>query len=353
MSGEPPGVLPRIALLSLEPWDDTWRRNQHLASALVAGSMVDRMTFVEPAEKKSSRTSREPLPGITVYTPVSTLPGRLGRARAVARQVRRDVLPDVDLLWVNDPVVGAYSLDGMPALYDVTDDWRLVAAAPHVRRRIVRSEDRLAQRARTVVCSSVLQERWRQRYGVTAELVHNGVDVERHRQAQARPLDGVAPHVGYVGTLHRERLDVDLLLSLAADPRIGTLHLVGPDCLDVTSRERIAAGGIVLHGPVPATEVPTWMASLDVLVCPHLITPFTLSLDAIKAYEYAASGRPVVATPTSGFQHLAGQVRLATGDDFADQVVNAWGSPPAGQTAPPTWEDRAAEMARVIREVLA
>ena len=47
------------------------------------------------------------------------------------------------------------------------------------------------------------------------------------------------------------------------------------------------------------------MASADVLVCPHRVDSFTLSLDAIKSFEYVASGRPVVATPTSGFQALA------------------------------------------------
>jgi glycosyltransferase involved in cell wall biosynthesis len=46
------------------------------------------------------------------------------------------------------------------------------------------------------------------------------------------------------------------------------------------------------------------MASADILISPHRVNDFTLSLDAIKSFEYLVSGRPVVATPTSGFQRL-------------------------------------------------
>ena len=63
--------------------------------------------------------------------------------------------------------------------------------------------------------------------------------------------------------------------------------------------------GIAFHGAVLHTDVPQWMAAADVLVCPHRVDEFTLSLDAIKSFEYIASGRPVVATPTSGFQSFA------------------------------------------------
>ncbi|HEY5247286.1 MAG TPA: glycosyltransferase [Dermatophilaceae bacterium] len=268
----------------------------------------------------------------------------------IGGSLRHGALREVDLLWINDPVLGVHSMTTAPALYDITDDWREARASNHVVRRLVRAEDRLARRAATVVCSEVLRQRWRDRYGVEAHLVHNGVDLAAHRAAIPRKLPGKVPHVGYVGTLHDERLDVDLLVRLGGDPRIGTVHLVGPDSFSAATRARLGGvPGIVLHGPVPAAEVPDWMASFDALMSPHLVTAFTLSLDAIKAYEYLASGRPVVATPTSGFQELAGRVRLAAAPRFADELVEALNGPNLDDGPPPaSWEDRAREMTAII-----
>ena len=69
--------------------------------------------------------------------------------------------------------------------------------------------------ATTVVCSQVLAERWRARYGVALRLVQNGVDLAGHEAATPRKSAGGGPHMVYVGTLHAERLDVALLLRLA------------------------------------------------------------------------------------------------------------------------------------------
>jgi glycosyltransferase involved in cell wall biosynthesis len=132
--------------------------------------------------------------------------------------------------------------------------------------------------------------------------------------------------VAYVGTLHDERLDVPLALAIADDESVGTLHLVGPDALSEASRDRVLAHSkIRLEGRVTASQVPGWMLAMDVLLCPHLITEFTLSLDAIKAHEYLATGKPIVATPTSGFQELGQEpnVILRTPEDFVSGVREA------------------------------
>ncbi len=65
--------LRRVALLSLEPWDDVWRRNQHLAWQLVHQGVVERLLLVEPAGR-SPGPPRLPLPCITVVTPRRLVP---------------------------------------------------------------------------------------------------------------------------------------------------------------------------------------------------------------------------------------------------------------------------------------
>lgn len=332
--------------MSLEPWDDVWRRNQHFAWQLVDQELASTVVFVEPPMLGEPGRRRSPRPGIDVVRPVLPAPKRLGGLHAAGALLRAGALRGVDVLWVNDATLGVHCLSrGTRAVYDVTDDWRTFDNPDYIRRRIVQAEDVLARRAATVVCSEVLAERWEARYGSRPPVVQNAVDLGAFATAGPKRLDGKGPHVGYVGTLHAQRLDVPLLGGVARAVG-GTVHLVGPDSLDDASRAVLAAEPRILrHGPVPASEVPSWMKAMDVLVCPHLVNDFTLSLDAIKAHEYVAAGRPVVATPTSGFQSLrADGVAVVTRDGFAERVRAAVGT--SGPTQQPVdWAQRAREFA--------
>lgn len=319
--------LVRAGLISLEPWDQVWRRNQHLAAQLVGQGLISELLFVEPpAFGRGPWVSRPVQPGITAVRPVLRLPKRAGGLALLGGTLRRRLLGQIDVLWINDPVLGVHCLQPkLPAVHDVTDDWREFNAPGRIRRRLVRAEDRLATRASTVVCSDVLRQRWADRYGVDAKVIHNGVDTAAWSAVVPQLLEGAPPHVGYIGTLHEERLDVSLLASLARCPDVGTLHLVGPDVLAPKARARLVAEAKVRFTPAVHTDqVPAWTTAMDLLVSPHAVTPFTLSLDAIKSYEYMASGRPVVATPTSGFQHLTEWgVTLAEPADFVGAVGDA------------------------------
>ena len=346
--------LGSVAVVSLEPWDEVWRRNQHLASRLVAQGHVQRLTFICPPTKLRHVPTQRPTANITALTPHLFLPRSSGGLGLVARELRVWGVGRADVLWVNDAVLGARLITaGQATLYDVTDDWRRTSMASSERRRLVAAEDALAMRATTVVCSDVLRERWQERYGVDAHVVQNGVDLAGHKQARAVDLAGPGPHVMYVGTLHDERLDLSLVLAAADRAEVGSVHLVGPDHLSVPSRASIASHPKVLsHGPVPHAQVPDWMAGADVLFCPHLIDDFTLSLDAIKAFEYLAATKPVVATASSGFQSLAPQVGLhvAPAERFLDALMLALASPvPARPPGGQDWDERAGQFADLLR----
>jgi teichuronic acid biosynthesis glycosyltransferase TuaH len=298
-----PQSPPRVGVISLEPWDDVWRRNQHFITQLLDLSLVRSVVFVEPATRKPAARSH-PRPGLTIVRPTLRVPRRLRGLWFVSRHLRRGPLRDVEVLWINDAVQGQHLL-GLTSktFYDVTDDWRASDLPSRIRRRLVRAEDVLTSRATVIVCSEVLQRRWAERYGSAPAVVLNGADVDGLDTAKPMELAGHSPHLGYVGTLHSERLDVELVQALARDEQVGTLHLIGPDHLDRESRDLLQAEPSVrLEGPVGPSEVNSWLVSLDLLVCPHRVTDFTLSLDGIKRHEYAASGKPFVATPTSGFQ---------------------------------------------------
>ena len=53
---------------------------------------------------------------------------------------------------------------------------------------------------------------------------------------------------------------------------------------------------------------------------PHLVNPFTESLDPIKAYECLAVDTPTVATPVAGFRELDQAFTVADRGAFVDAV---------------------------------
>lgn len=349
----------KLALISLERWDDTWRRNQHLAAGLVRSGVARNVVFVEPPERgMHSMGKAQPFGGVRVLSPPLRAPRSLGGLAAAARELAVEI-SGADLLWVNEPTLGARLLDRRPALYDVTDDWRSFDLTGRARRRVVRAEDRLALKARTVVCSPELERRWTDRYGVQVEVVPNGAPLDAYTGVEPHRFADPGPHIGYVGTLHPARLDVDLVDALLSAVSPARLHLIGPNHLDRSAEARLRAHeNLVMTGPMPSERVPAVLVGLDLLICPHRVTPFTLSLDAIKRYEYQASGRPVVATPTSGFQsddirdellHVAGP------GDFVDRVLRLLSQLPLGRApgaiAAATWESSVARFATVLADM--
>ena len=342
----------KIAHLSLEPWDGVWRRSQHLAAGLVDARAVESILYVEPPAGGLAVGARRHWPRVDleVVTPPLVVPRSHGGYRVLAAWLRRTVR-GADVVWVKDAVAGSGVLPaGLPVLYDVTDDWRSMPQSASQRGRIIAAEGALTGVARIVACSDVLAARWRERYGVDATVVPNGVDVAAVRRAAPRPLAGRAPHLVYVGTLHANRIDSALVATL---PKTGTVHLVGPDHLEADTRRLLVSAGVQLHGAVPFEQVPSWLVSADVLLCPHVVDDFTLSLDAIKAHEYLATDRAVVATPTSGFQSITAPGLAVVGSDrFADAVRAATST---GQRyrrlTPRSWRECVGEFAAVLKEV--
>lgn len=359
-----------VVVLSLEPWDEVWRRNQYFVDQLRRRHPGMRVLFVEPPvdawrsrDPRAFRPARpEPVagePGLWTLRPVKPLPRLAGpwSDLALRHQVRRAARRlglGTPALWVNDvQQVGLVRATGWPATYDITDNWLVESTVPErVRRRRRRLETEALRRCdHVVVCSEGLA---RSR-GETREvaLVPNGVDVELMTAPAPRPADLPDGPVGvYVGTVHEERFDVDLLLEvLDAVPGL-RVAIVGPVVVADAERQRLE-GHDRLHllGPRPHHAVPAYLQHADLVVVPHRVNDFTESLDPIKAYECLAVGTPTVATPVAGFRGLSAPVVVAPRDAYADAVARVVADPPARRPALPpdaTWEGRSRVFERLL-----
>lgn len=370
-----------LVVISLEPWDEVWRRNQHLVAGLLRDDPDLRVLFVEPAAdllhavllgipaRPGRGLRRGPLlTGVTpgrlwLYQPTKLLPRRVdprqdGRWAAGVRRAARRLGLTRPTLWVNDPH-GAEVLErtGWPSLYDITDDWLEADRDEATHARLARHEETLMRRCiEVVVCSTGLVRTKSPRRPVT--LLRNAVDAEAVRHPTTRPTDlPVGPVAVYVGTLHGDRLDVDLCVATAHALRgVGALVLVGPNALTADEDERLATAGVVRLGGKDRLVVPAYLQHADVLVVPHLVDDFTDSLDPIKLYEYRAVGRVVVSTPVSGFREAAGpRTRIVAVEDFAATVraslpaVDAF--PTGADPTVPTWAERVAQMREILAQV--
>ena len=187
-------------------------------------------------------------------------------------------------------------------------------------------------------------------------LIPNAVEVAAYRRPAPRPTDlPDGPVALYLGTVHPDRIDVDLCeATVRALGSTGTLVLVGPNLLTPDQVQRLHAAGARLLGPRPRHEVIGYLQHADVLVVPHVVTAFTDSLDPIKLYEYQAVGRPVVSTAVAGFRDEDDpRITIASGDAFAAAVaaaVPASSRFPDGADGPVAgWSDRVAAMAVVVQ----
>ena len=354
MNVERQSTLPPVIFVSMEDWDEIWRRNQFICAELARKAANRRILFVG-IQRNLLRCLRDGQwrlllrdptwrvpgrPNITVITTLRVFPERFqwGRrcnewiTRRHIRQAAAALRLFKPLLWLNPHsaihMVGRMSEAAV--VYDITDDWEKVVQTSSITTEIGAQDAKLGRCAdEVIVCSSALQTSKEAKFKRKVHLIPNGVDADHYLPVMdaslPTPLPTQAwsePVLGYTGTVHPQRVDVALIAALAERFPEGSVVLIGPNLLEEADRARLARyKNIHLVGAVPYQELPDWMRAFDVCIVPHLVTAFTESLNPIKLWEYLAAGKPIVSTPVAGFREYPQFVRLAAdADGFAEAV---------------------------------
>jgi glycosyltransferase involved in cell wall biosynthesis len=236
---------------------------------------------------------------------------------------------DVARLGLRRAVVIAglpHAVDLLPRLparlvvYHCADDYAHVRGFPDT---LPALEADLCRRADLVVCTSETLCQARAQFNPHTCWIPNGADVD-HFAAPAAPAtelrDVRRPIVGFVGGLS-EWVDLDLVASLARHRAQWTFVLVGPASIDTSPLRGLP--NVRLLSPRPYTDLPTYLAAMDVGLIPFRRNDVTYHADPIKAYEYLAAGLPVVATDMPALRRLAPDVGLADSVDGFLQRIQA------------------------------
>lgn len=340
MSAERLLRLPDWLVLGQECWDEVERRNQLLIRALADRNPSSRFLFAEqPLRPSEFREWRWPRPrqvadNIWAVRAIRPVPDSAAKDAADAiealqlRSVAKSLGLERPFLWTQDPrsasLVGRLQARGL--LYDLTDDWAAFESDP-ARRRVVESQikDLLEHADVTIACSRWLQQ---QAQSLGADAVYLPNAVEPHptdRLELPEDLRAISPpRLGYIGTLHSSRVDIDLLVSAAALRRDWSFVLLGPEHLSTAdsstadSHRLFDVPNIRYLGVRPHRMMQAYLSGFDVCLLPNLVNDFTRSLDPLKLYEYLAAGRPVIATPAGIPEELAPFISIC---DDAESLV--------------------------------
>ncbi|BCM93439.1 putative teichuronic acid biosynthesis glycosyltransferase TuaH [Abditibacteriota bacterium] len=388
-----------IVFVSLEAWDEVWRRNQFLVAGFLQAGLAKRVLWVEPPRNLALwligrlRGQKTILPragiapiadmtGVFRFAPPQPLPNTLAPFRWVNERVERYSMKRAlrqmnmarPLLWVNNHwaahIAGHLGESGL--IYDITDDWLVWERTLSRRQRLQRFDALLCERAdATIVCSPQLLERKR---GLAKHLhlVPNGVDAAHYSRIGDSDF---VPHptasrwkkpvLGYLGTVHPDRVDVEMVAEVARAFPDATVALVGPNMLPPEDRAKLEPlPNVVLTGSVSYADVPTFLTAFDVALVPHVETPFTQSLNPIKLGEYLAAGLPVVSTRVAGFVEVADEhptlLRAVSGNSpflEACHAALAEGNPESCRRArrelaqTMSWDGRVASIARIVEDI--
>ncbi|HTW20018.1 MAG TPA: glycosyltransferase [Mycobacteriales bacterium] len=312
----------RLVMCAKSPWSPSIRREHWLARETAAHG-VETIYLEAPADIRAladsdecaryltgllrgarRRPSGPDAVGVDLWSRSTVVPPHRG-PRALAWDAAR-LAHDLARFDQPETVVVACSPWAWPAVegltqarrvIDLGDDW--AALIPDRADLVAALYARIAATADGIVLASA--DLVGAFPGRIPTVIPNGVDPSMIASPPTAPPD--RRRMVYVGTLS-ERLDVPLLTDVVRALPSWTLDLYGP-CAYRRRGNRPDAELLGLlaqapervrwHGPLPRPDVPEVIDGSDVALVPNRASS-TAGQDSMKVYDYAARGRPIVAT---------------------------------------------------------
>lgn len=205
-----------------------------------------------------------------------------------------------------------------------------LAAMSYWKAHVGRLEPSLIAQTDVVVANSEYLADYARQFNANSYYVGQGCDVtqflKRPEQAAIdRAFEGIPkPIVGYVGALNGERLDINLLVSLATRMKDHSFVLVGPEDKAFAESELHRIPNVYFLGRKDFSELPVYMYGFDVSMNPQALNEITIGNYPRKVDEYLATGKPVVASETHAMNPFREYTYLGkNADDYAALISQA------------------------------
>lgn len=268
------------------------------------------------------------------------------------------------LIWLYHPAfyeLATQLLPDAPVVYDVMDRF---AAFHSSSQAVSEQEDALLQKADVVFTGGHSLDRavaqalsWQKR---TTHCFPSGVDLSHfgtalHSEGPMPPELAALPRpiYGYIGAVD-ERLDFDLLSSLAKHNPAASVVLIGPT---LTTPAIETPSNIHFLGPRTYATLPEYLRGFDVCLLPFKKTELVAHVSPTKTPEYLAAGKPVVSTSIPDVVADYGDTVFISDDPerFSELCAEAAAHPPSpavlhseATRRARTWDRIAVEMAAVL-----
>jgi glycosyltransferase involved in cell wall biosynthesis len=341
-------VLVNLAEL---PWSLEKRRNMAIFNALLdRGTLFEAGLYADPPKVLTSRASlrgriaaarsaREVRPirsNAWLFRSSFTLPFsmrpmmRRVSARLQARTIFRFLRGRPYCLWVNSVDAPAHALfdalvdKASMTVLDMSDDWTTFRDA-HPKQRDARVFDIMARSDLMLAVNDRVMHKFAHR---NSFVFGNATDFENfQRRDPAYVFHDVLPKapgtkiVGFVGGLHRERVD-ELLLDLLMDSIDDVMFVfVGYSNDPALVKKLRSRPNARFFDAVPYAELPFVISAFDVAIVPHVDNEHTRGNDLLKVIDYLATGVPVVSTDTSAVREKYGDVVIVA-ESHADFLAS-------------------------------
>jgi len=205
-------------------------------------------------------------------------------------------------------------------IFDAVDNWTLHSSYAKQKKRLEQAYENIKNSADLIfVVSKNLLNFFDDQPNVY--WVPNGVDVKHYNKKFTlinRDVSDIAkPIIGYIGVI-QDKVDLELVKYLAENNPDKSLVLVGP-VWNEQDKFKVALEGLSnVHflGYKKYEDAPMYIQQFDVGIIPHKTEGFSASTNPMKAYEYLACGKPVVATKNIGTDNVSEMINAA--DDYED-----------------------------------
>jgi glycosyltransferase involved in cell wall biosynthesis len=357
-------------------WDFVWQRPQQILSRLARNAPI--LFVEEPLFLDDLGTGRLDIsvPAANVFRAVPQLPGifrdnqdaAIAEVRslvqtAIASNEKLEGLFSNPIQWFYSPItapamLGAFNEIGV--VYDCMDELsQFRFAHPDLPRR----ERLLLANADVVFTGGYKLYQAKRRYHDNVHFFGCGVDVAHFSKARLSstpvPEDIASlplPIFGYFGVID-ERIDYDLIASLAASNPDASVVMVGP-VVKVDRASLPDAANIHWLGQRDYKDLPAYVKGFTTCLMPFALNEATEYINPTKTLEYMAAGKPVVSTAVADVvRNFTPVVRVARRhEEFValsrqvaaepDDALIAQGLDQAGKAS---WESIVAEIRRLVQ----